>query len=659
MTAPIILLLVSADFIASDYCYGEELGRAMARNESGEARVIPVILYPCDWESLAFGELEALPKDGKPIANWRSRAAAFTSVTKSIREVIKGMKDKPDEVELQQILGPLRKLSLDVQLGRQRVKGRQDKLVLRGSAQDFRQMVQLLKRRTATPAVFSRLFKFNREPVMVVYTCRSRLDNTECPRQKLGDRVIEQHIPLDEFTTLLLMLDWYRDQVLDAPVQEWTERFVCSKPLDNWTRPSGLERTTVTRLNVPNFLCNNLIVIGENSVSALILSQMKAILNFYPEFSTVGGPRNPHYKTRIRDKIDLAFLDNNRSTVSMAERFRLETRFDKDGSNAVAMICYGPNPFSWQKRVLLLYGCHRVGQLLLERWLRDPHGATVLRRIAESDHVTEPAMGQVVVSGQFVDDPHKTYKFTKFHTIQNASQNIAFFPFAIPRRRLATGDFAVDRGAARQGPMVDISLVVEIRNVSARLEARLEKFFLKKLDFLKDHWLESRVRDIGLHVTLYEFATHETEESLGEGIQHFRRLAGTLEPNFAGQSPHLSLVGCEVFPQSIVLCSYLPASFLDNVRETCQISASRIDYFNTCTMPFPLHCTIVRFSERLSNEQQAELQRFAAEFRRFSFGQIGLRKLSLLLTRREPYQDVLFRKEIALPRRARKLAQAE
>src|SRR5262245_30109477 len=48
-SARIILLLISADFLASDYCYDIELKQAMARHAGGEARVIPVILRPVDW----------------------------------------------------------------------------------------------------------------------------------------------------------------------------------------------------------------------------------------------------------------------------------------------------------------------------------------------------------------------------------------------------------------------------------------------------------------------------------------------------------------------------------------------------------------------------------------------------------------------------------
>src|SRR5260370_10467153 len=45
-TADIILLLVSSDFMFSDYCYSIEMNRAMERHERGEARVIPVLLRP-------------------------------------------------------------------------------------------------------------------------------------------------------------------------------------------------------------------------------------------------------------------------------------------------------------------------------------------------------------------------------------------------------------------------------------------------------------------------------------------------------------------------------------------------------------------------------------------------------------------------------------
>src|ERR1700692_1581950 len=78
--ADIILLLVSADFIDSDYCYNKEMTRAMERHKAEEARVIPVILRDCYWDLAPFAKLQALPRDGKPVATWITRDEAFKEV---------------------------------------------------------------------------------------------------------------------------------------------------------------------------------------------------------------------------------------------------------------------------------------------------------------------------------------------------------------------------------------------------------------------------------------------------------------------------------------------------------------------------------------------------------------------------------------------------
>jgi len=84
--ANIILLLVSTNFVASEYCYDLEMKRALDRHTSGTARVIPIILRPVDWQSAPFGKLQALPKDGKPVTNWKTRDHAFLNVAQGIRK---------------------------------------------------------------------------------------------------------------------------------------------------------------------------------------------------------------------------------------------------------------------------------------------------------------------------------------------------------------------------------------------------------------------------------------------------------------------------------------------------------------------------------------------------------------------------------------------
>jgi TIR domain len=90
--ADIILLLISPYFIASDYCYEIEMKRAMQRHENGEARVIPVILHPCDWQKLPFGKLMATPTDGKPISKFPNKHDGFLEVTKAIRKAVKELR---------------------------------------------------------------------------------------------------------------------------------------------------------------------------------------------------------------------------------------------------------------------------------------------------------------------------------------------------------------------------------------------------------------------------------------------------------------------------------------------------------------------------------------------------------------------------------------
>ena len=87
--ADVILLLISPDFINSDYCYEREMLRAMERHDRLEARVIPIILRPCDWHSLPFGKLLAAPKDGKPVTKWADQDDAFLDIVTAIKDALK------------------------------------------------------------------------------------------------------------------------------------------------------------------------------------------------------------------------------------------------------------------------------------------------------------------------------------------------------------------------------------------------------------------------------------------------------------------------------------------------------------------------------------------------------------------------------------------
>ncbi len=88
--ADIILLLVSPDFMHSDYCYSIEMQQALERHTRGEICIVPIILRHVDWKEAPFGHLQVLPTEGKPVVSqfWHNRDEAFASVVQGIRKAV-------------------------------------------------------------------------------------------------------------------------------------------------------------------------------------------------------------------------------------------------------------------------------------------------------------------------------------------------------------------------------------------------------------------------------------------------------------------------------------------------------------------------------------------------------------------------------------------
>ncbi len=85
-TASIILLLISPDFLSSDYCYDVQMQRALERHKHGTAQVIPIILRPCDWQHSPLQDLQCLPRDGKPPCFLRNFADSRCGVQRRFSE---------------------------------------------------------------------------------------------------------------------------------------------------------------------------------------------------------------------------------------------------------------------------------------------------------------------------------------------------------------------------------------------------------------------------------------------------------------------------------------------------------------------------------------------------------------------------------------------
>lgn len=84
-SADLILLLISSSFIASDYCYSNELITALARHESENAQVIPIFIRPVEFQGLPFDKIQGLPKDAKPVSIWEDKDLAWKDIASGIK----------------------------------------------------------------------------------------------------------------------------------------------------------------------------------------------------------------------------------------------------------------------------------------------------------------------------------------------------------------------------------------------------------------------------------------------------------------------------------------------------------------------------------------------------------------------------------------------
>ena len=90
-SADLVLLLISPDFIASDYCHEIEMKRALERQRAGLAEVVALIVRPCDWRRADFASLQVLPKDGKPVTDWKRQDQAYLDIAQGLRRLVESL----------------------------------------------------------------------------------------------------------------------------------------------------------------------------------------------------------------------------------------------------------------------------------------------------------------------------------------------------------------------------------------------------------------------------------------------------------------------------------------------------------------------------------------------------------------------------------------
>jgi len=88
-TANLVLLLLSPDFLASDYCFGVEVDRCLARLKTGTLRVVPILLRPCLWKESPFSELQIIPRDARPLGPSSDSEERWNDVALEISQIVR------------------------------------------------------------------------------------------------------------------------------------------------------------------------------------------------------------------------------------------------------------------------------------------------------------------------------------------------------------------------------------------------------------------------------------------------------------------------------------------------------------------------------------------------------------------------------------------
>jgi internalin A len=90
--ADIVLCLVSADFVASEFCYKKEFGVALEAHRKGEKTIVPVMLRQTDWSGLPLAEIQGTP--GEWITSAKNKDEAWTKVSESLRPALDKAKQR-------------------------------------------------------------------------------------------------------------------------------------------------------------------------------------------------------------------------------------------------------------------------------------------------------------------------------------------------------------------------------------------------------------------------------------------------------------------------------------------------------------------------------------------------------------------------------------
>jgi hypothetical protein len=142
--AQVIILLVSPDFLESEYCSGKEMARALQLHREAKVRVVPVLLHPCFWNLTPLKDLQTLPDNGKPVSKWPNQHGAWHNVAVGIHTLVTDVQKQGEQEPVPKINGAKAR-------GRSRQPQRAERASITEAAVKAKAPKKPLKRQTIEP----------------------------------------------------------------------------------------------------------------------------------------------------------------------------------------------------------------------------------------------------------------------------------------------------------------------------------------------------------------------------------------------------------------------------------------------------------------------------------------------------------------------------
>lgn len=190
-SAHLIILLLSPDFLASDYCFGVEVEQALTKFKNGSAKIVPILIRPCLWEESPFSQLQIIPRDAKAVSSWTSMDDALVVIAGEIKKLVSS--ELPVSIVETSSLKPDSSLDL--------VRGQ-----VRSYAQLYERTRQRMKPSEARTIRMQQIFGKLRDLATASYPILDELVDSPSPGERLAAVAILQVFAGEKYLPFLVKL---------------------------------------------------------------------------------------------------------------------------------------------------------------------------------------------------------------------------------------------------------------------------------------------------------------------------------------------------------------------------------------------------------------------------------------------------------------------